>query len=117
MRLVIDRMIPAVAGEGLAEWCDVFCEQGVFTPDESTRILQAGAARGLKPRIHADEAQKLEEKRFNEEKAALTKELTANKAHAQKVIICCLAVFGCVAGHSLPTMPRCSLFAMLGFLR
>ena len=53
VRLVIDEMIPAA--DGLAEWCDVFCETGVFTPDESTRILQAGAARGLKPRIHADE--------------------------------------------------------------
>jgi len=55
VRLVVDRMIPAVAEEGLAEWCDVFCEQGVFTPDESQRILKAGSARGLKPRIHADE--------------------------------------------------------------
>jgi imidazolonepropionase len=55
VRLVIDEMIPAVAADNLAEWCDVFCETGVFTPDESTRILQAGAARGLKPRIHADE--------------------------------------------------------------
>ena len=55
VRLVIDEMIPAVTAEGLAEWCDVFCETGVFTPEESTRILQAGAARGLKPRIHADE--------------------------------------------------------------
>lgn len=55
VRLVIDEMIPAVAAENLAEWCDVFCETGVFTPGESTRILQAGAARGLKPRIHADE--------------------------------------------------------------
>jgi imidazolonepropionase len=55
VRLVIDEMIPAVAADGLAEWCDVFCEQGVFTPDESRRILRAGAARGLKPRIHADE--------------------------------------------------------------
>jgi imidazolonepropionase len=55
VRLVIDEMIPAVAEEDLAEWCDVFCETGVFTPGESTRILQAGAARGLKPRIHADE--------------------------------------------------------------
>ena len=53
VRLVIEEMIPAAAG--LAEWCDVFCETGVFTPQESTRILQAGAARGLKPRIHADE--------------------------------------------------------------
>ena len=55
VRLVIDSMIPAVAAGSLAEWCDVFCEAGVFTPDESTRILQAGAAHGLKPRIHADE--------------------------------------------------------------
>ena len=55
VRLVIDEMIPAVAAESLAEWCDVFCETGVFTPDEARRILQAGAARGLKPRIHADE--------------------------------------------------------------
>ena len=55
VRLVIDRMIPAVAGDGLAEWCDVFCETGVFTPDDSRRILEAGSAHGLKPRIHADE--------------------------------------------------------------
>ena len=55
VRLVIDEMIPAVSDAGLAEWCDVFCEQGVFTPDESAAILRAGARRGLKPRIHADE--------------------------------------------------------------
>ncbi len=53
VRLVIDEMIPAAAG--LAEWCDVFCDKGFFTPDESRRILEAGMARGLKPRIHADE--------------------------------------------------------------
>jgi imidazolonepropionase len=55
VRLVIDQMIPAVAKEGLAEWCDVFCETGVFTPEESRRILRAGKAHGLKARIHADE--------------------------------------------------------------
>ena len=55
VRLVVDTMIPAVAAAGLAEWCDVFCETGVFTPDESIRILEAGARAGLKPRIHADE--------------------------------------------------------------
>ena len=53
--LVVDEMIPAVAHAGLAEWCDVFCEDGVFTPAEATRILEAGTAAGLKPRIHADE--------------------------------------------------------------
>ena len=55
VREIIDAMIPAVAEEGLAEWCDVFCEQGVFTPDESREILLAGQRHGLKARIHADE--------------------------------------------------------------
>ena len=53
VRLVIDEMIPQAAG--LAEWCDVFCETGVFTPEESIEILEAGQRAGLKPRIHADE--------------------------------------------------------------
>jgi imidazolonepropionase len=53
--LVIDEMIPAVAADATAQWCDVFCETGVFTPDESMRILEAGARAGLRPRIHADE--------------------------------------------------------------
>jgi imidazolonepropionase len=52
---IVDDMIPAVASERLAEWCDVFCETGVFTPEESRRILDAGSRHGLKPRIHADE--------------------------------------------------------------
>jgi imidazolonepropionase len=52
---VIRQMIPAVAGERLAEWCDVFCETGVYTPDEAVEILQAGLRHGLKARIHADE--------------------------------------------------------------
>lgn len=55
IRLLIEEMIPAVAAEALAEWCDVFCEAGVFTPGESRRILNAGVRAGLKPRIHADE--------------------------------------------------------------
>lgn len=53
--LLLEEMIPAVARERLAEWCDVFCEDGVFTPDESREILEAARAAGLKPRIHADE--------------------------------------------------------------
>jgi len=53
--LIIGEMIPLVSREGLAEWCDVFCETGVFTPEESLEILEAGSAAGLKPRIHADE--------------------------------------------------------------
>jgi imidazolonepropionase len=55
VREIIDTMIPAIADEQLAEWCDVFCEQGVFTPEESRDILVAGQRHGLKARIHADE--------------------------------------------------------------
>jgi len=52
---IVDEMIPRVAAEGLAEWCDVFCDTGFFTPEESIAILEAGAGAGLKPRIHADQ--------------------------------------------------------------
>ena len=53
--LVIEEMLPRVAEEGLAEYCDVFCERGVFTPEESIDILEAGRRAGLVPRVHADE--------------------------------------------------------------
>jgi imidazolonepropionase len=53
--MLIDDMLPAVARERLAEWCDVFCEDGVFTPDETRTILEAAARHGMKPRVHADE--------------------------------------------------------------
>jgi len=52
-RLVIDEMIPAAAP--FAEWCDVFCDRGFFTPEESLAILEAGRRAGMKARIHADE--------------------------------------------------------------
>lgn len=52
---VIKEMIPKVAGEGLAEYCDVFCEEGFFTPDETRQILEQGLKYGLKPKIHANQ--------------------------------------------------------------
>jgi imidazolonepropionase len=55
VRLVIDEMLPRVANEELADWCDVFCDVGFFTPDESRAILEAGRRHGLGARIHADE--------------------------------------------------------------
>jgi imidazolonepropionase len=53
--LVIDEMIPAVAAGKLARFCDVFCDRGVFTVEEARRILEAGKAHGLLPKLHADE--------------------------------------------------------------
>ena len=53
--LVCEEIVPAAAEAGLARFCDVFCEQGVFTVEESRRVLRAGAEHGLEPRLHADE--------------------------------------------------------------
>lgn len=53
--LVVDRMLPRVAREGLARFCDVFCEQGAFTVEESRRILEAARGLGLGLRMHAEE--------------------------------------------------------------
>ena len=53
--LIVNDMLPKVAGEKLAKFNDVFCEVGVFTPEQSKRILEAGKALGLAPKIHADE--------------------------------------------------------------
>lgn len=55
LRLLCEKVIPAVAEEKLAEFCDVFCETGVFTAEESRRILDCGKRYGLIPKIHADE--------------------------------------------------------------
>ena len=55
VKLLCEEMIPAVAKQKLAKFCDVFCETGVFTAEESRRILQAGLDNGLIPKIHADE--------------------------------------------------------------
>ena len=53
--LIVNEMIPYIAGEGLADYCDVFCDKGYFTPEETGIILEAGWKYGLKPKIHANE--------------------------------------------------------------
>ena len=53
--LVVNEMLPRVAQEKLAEYCDVFCEEGVFTTDESWQILSAARCHGLGLRVHADQ--------------------------------------------------------------
>lgn len=53
--LVTDEIIPRVAERELASFCDVFCERGVFTADQSLKVLRAGRDHGLIPRLHADE--------------------------------------------------------------
>lgn len=55
VRLIIDEMIPEVGRQRLADFVDVFCDRGFFTPEETGRILEAAAAWGMRPKIHADE--------------------------------------------------------------
>lgn len=55
VRLLTERMIPEVSRRKLARFCDVFCERGVFTTEESEQILNCGKLNGLSPKIHAEE--------------------------------------------------------------
>ncbi|MCC5943795.1 MAG: imidazolonepropionase [Bernardetiaceae bacterium] len=55
LELILEKMIPQVAAEGLAEYCDVFCDRGFFTVSETRAILKKGHEYGLIPKIHANE--------------------------------------------------------------
>ncbi|MCB8995202.1 MAG: imidazolonepropionase [Bacteroidales bacterium] len=55
IKLIINEMIPAVAEEKIADFIDVFCDVGFFTPAETSRILEQGIKYGLRPKIHANE--------------------------------------------------------------
>ncbi len=79
LRLLCEEAIPAVAREKLAQFCDVFCETGVFSAEESRRILEAGKRFGLIPKIHADEIDPIGG-------SQLTKELGA--ISAEHLIVC-----------------------------
>jgi len=53
--LLVDRLLPEVAARKLAEFCDVFCDRGAFTREQSQEILEAGKQHGLAPRLHAEQ--------------------------------------------------------------
>jgi imidazolonepropionase len=55
VKLIVEEMIPAVAEENLADYIDVFCEEGFFSLDETERIVEAGKRVGMKPRLHANQ--------------------------------------------------------------
>jgi imidazolonepropionase len=104
---LIGTAIPEIGRSGLARFADVFCERGVFTVDESRRILQAAASAGLALRIHADE--------FSDTGgAALAAELRAHSAdhliEASDEGIAAMAAAGVVA----TLMPAASFFLKLG---
>ncbi len=55
INLIINEMMPVIESEGLADYVDVFCETNYYTPDETDRVLQAGIAIGLTPKIHVNQ--------------------------------------------------------------
>jgi len=55
IKLLTEKLMPEVAGQKLAEFCDVFCDRGAFTQEQSKHILQSGKWRGLTPRVHAEQ--------------------------------------------------------------
>jgi len=109
IRTVIEEMLPEVARRKLATFCDVFCEQGVFSVAESRRILEAGRDAGLGLRLHADELQWTGG-------AELAAELGACSAdhlvHVSPEGMQALARSGCVA----TLLPSASFYLRLGRL-
>jgi imidazolonepropionase len=93
VELVINKMLPKVAAEKLAEFNDVFCERGVFTPEQTRRILEAGKKYGLTPKIHADEIEPYEGAELAAEVGAISADHllkaseTGIKAMAEKGVI------------------------------
>ncbi len=55
IEMVTREWIPAVAAEGLADFVDIFCEEGFFTPDQAARVMECGARHGLRAKIHANQ--------------------------------------------------------------
>ncbi len=55
IELIIEEMLPQVAAEKLADYCDVFCERGYFTKEETVQILNAALKYGIKPKVHANQ--------------------------------------------------------------
>lgn len=74
LRVMCEEWIPEIAQEGLAQFCDVFCEKGVFTAAESRRILEAGNRAGLRAKIHADEIEAIGGSELTETVGAISAE-------------------------------------------
>ena len=98
--MIVEEMLPQAAP--LAEWCDVFCDRGFFTPAESTAILEAGRRAGLKPRIHADE---LAPSGGSQVAAAVRARSADHLVHADAAAIAALAGAGVIA-----TLLPCAAF-------
>lgn len=74
LRLLIEEMLPAFAQEGLIEFCDVFCDEGVFSAEQSRRILRAASALGLGLKLHTDELRSIGGAQLAKEAGAISAE-------------------------------------------
>ena len=79
---MIAEVLPRVAEEELAEFCDVFCEEGVFSVEQSRRILVAGMEHGLRPKLHADEIYPIGGAELAGELGAISADHLAAASHA-----------------------------------
>jgi imidazolonepropionase len=103
---VIGEQLPAVAGQGIARSCDVFCEAGVFTAEQSRRILLAARERGLGIRLHADELAPSGGAELAAELGALSADhLGAPSAAGIAALAAAAAAGRPVVGVLLPTVP------------
>lgn len=105
LALLEDEMMPAIAKEKLAEFCDVFCEEGYFTPEESRRILESGQTLGMKSKIHADEFSSSGGARLAAEIGAMTAD---HLVHTSEEDMVRMANSGVVA-VPLPAVPLLSM--------
>ncbi|WP_232701435.1 imidazolonepropionase [Halobacterium wangiae] len=82
---VVEEQLPAAAERDVAEFCDVFCEEGVFTVEQSRRILEAGREHGMQPKLHAEEFTRLGSAQLAAELDAVSADhlLHANEADAE----------------------------------
>lgn len=101
-KLVAEEMVKKAAE--LAEFCDVFCEKGVFSPEESKLILEAGLRQGLRPQMHIDEFSHTGGAKVAAELKAVVSHLT----HTSKEELRMLAEAGCI-GILLPATLLCTM--------
>jgi imidazolonepropionase len=101
--VVSDELMGRVTDEGLAEFCDVFCEESAFTVDESRRILEKGKDHGLIPKIHADQITQMGASRLAGEVGAITAE---HLEHIDDSGIAALKEASVIAG----LLPACSFY-------
>ena len=101
--VVSDELMGRVADEGLAEFCDVFCEKSAFTVEESRRVLQKGKEHGLIPKIHADQITQMGASRLAAEVGAITAE---HLEHVDEGGIAALKEASVIGG----LLPACSFY-------